>query len=607
MTTASKPTSSSPNSKPKLTPHAHPAFNPTSSNVEPDESELFPPTGAYLQAQPTYPNERGEMTWPPLEDDPQRNLAAWPPVLSYAAAIPPTPYGTSCGGLPQSPVPTAAIQNRSSYDPYVGLPSGSGLFGNPNYPLAEFQIRSISTNNYLNPTSIIWGRSPIPTPEYVRELEQQNIILWSTQKQLSKVLLDDEAKKWLKLLQISLMTVLKLNPVQQLTIKNSHASFTEEDVFREIDHHKSGGATSASAKEYVQSIERQNRLLWETQSLVNSIFTNPDSERWMQKSQAAITTILNLNRIEKLVMKGKDSFGSQPTTIDEEPTSPPSDPHSNNTADHDAESNSHHVVKPVARRAASTATTTAAATPMTSQTVPPSGKRMSIIEAQQAVDEDNKRMNASDDMKQYENRALAGPTDIEMATRMVTDANRSANKNQSGAGIGSSAAGASSLNRAVALNAITATHKQTRPLTHQQPTPDPTKSPIARSQTHQRTHSSSKGFHLSGVDATSTDQVHIHLNGHNQSPPPSTPSSRPTVNPLSVSSNSSNANDPNNVDLISVFRQARDSAARSRRPASTSPITPQQQYSTPSPTNYSQQGHAPIHNNAEQQMMMVRE
>jgi hypothetical protein len=57
--------------------------------------------------------------------------------------------------------------------------------------------------------------------------------------------------------------------------------------------------------EYLHNIERQNRLLWETQALVSSIFTNPDTEKWAKKGQAAITTVLNLNRIEKLVMKSR--------------------------------------------------------------------------------------------------------------------------------------------------------------------------------------------------------------------------------------------------------------------------------------------------------------
>jgi hypothetical protein len=218
-------------------PELHPAFaNPAFTSE--DHYPLVAPTGAYLQEEPGYPADRGPMSWPPTTEnlDP---LASWPPAMTYAACIPATPYRVSAGGLPQSPLPAAAGVEPAAYDPFAGLPSGSGTFGNPSYPLTHFQAAA-NAQVYVNPTSVVWGKQVIPPPEYLRELEQQNIILWSTQKQLSKILQDEESQKWLKLLQVSLMTVLKLNPVQQLTVRPKDAAFTEEDVWRETAHFQSG-------------------------------------------------------------------------------------------------------------------------------------------------------------------------------------------------------------------------------------------------------------------------------------------------------------------------------------------------------------------------------
>jgi hypothetical protein len=375
------------------------------------------------------------MQWPPV-GGPIDPLASWPPVMTYAACIPPTPFKVSSGGMPQSPVPTAAVQPQA-YDPFNGLPAGGGLFGNPSFPLTQFQ--AANSQLYVNPTSLIWGKGSIPSPEYVREIEQQNIILWSTQKQLSKILLDEESQKWLKLLQVSMMTALKLNPVQQLTVKAREASFTEDDVYREADHLRNG-ATSLTAREYVNNVLRQNRLLFETQALVNSIFTNPDTEKWAKKSQASITTILNLNRIEKLVMKSKDPNSLLAEQPNANPYANPASqevlPHSQ-TQGHSplrdqsaiSESKSYEPDTPTihAAKPSSKPSTRRAAAMQGSREGQPSRharnrSSLSFIDAHHAVAASNERSIEEDPVHQIEQRNLNAPADVESLTRTISEA-----------------------------------------------------------------------------------------------------------------------------------------------------------------------------------------
>lgn len=215
-------------------------------------------------------------------------LVSWPPAMAYAAAIPPTPYGPSMGGLPLSPVPSAA-----------GLTLPTGCVSDP---FAHATLHS---------------HEPPPV-EYVHELEQQNIILWNTQNSLAALLENTEAQKWLKLTQVALLATIKSSPVQQLTTPSPSDLFTQADVAAEMIANKPG-AKIETALAFLDSIKRQNRLLWDTHRVIYDLFASEEAEAWTSRTQATLSAILNLNRIEGLVIKSPDQIGeSQPQHLEAE-------------------------------------------------------------------------------------------------------------------------------------------------------------------------------------------------------------------------------------------------------------------------------------------------